>query len=617
MESKLASRFVGLDFKAVKKLKAIPDAQKNINVLEQQLVDMKSIDLIRQLPRPTTLELDTPILNIDFLDVSIEKISKEAEDKIHSHISDNMRSENKAWITTGTELVTEGDNCPFCGQGLNQSPIFEHYKHFLEDTFQTSVATFKAKNKSFINSLKRYSQLFHEAVPQVTTSNANIISWSERIDIEQCHISFDSLAQFDKNIEAYEKKSKKKEDDIFTDNADLITHLQQIESYITFINVEVLGYNKAIDNALSLIDNHISNLQSTNIATVNTQIDELKNALEFEKQEVQNQLIEINNKGIEKRAKDKEIKELRAAVAADQESNIKRLESAINDVLKGFGSSIRLVGSKKDHGNSNNRFVFSIKFIDKLLDVTKKNDAERVVSNLLSTGDKNALALAFFIAKANMDLTPNTIVVFDDPMCSLDKDRRYQTIALLSKIATKNQVLVFSHDAYFLNDIHDYQDNHKITSYFAFERTTHYKNNGFYRKCALVSREDLKKETIQSYVQDYHALAGFRDIPCDEPSQMAYIKGRIRPLLEAKIFSTDPVYFDEDDYLGTLIKKVRHKKDAGEFRISDEVFEKLEDVNDYVNSAHHAKGGNTNSNDINMVELQSHVVKTLECVNGL
>jgi wobble nucleotide-excising tRNase len=75
--------------------------------------------------------------------------------------------------------------------------------------------------------------------------------------------------------------------------------------------------------------------------------------------------------------------------------------------------------------------------------------------NTLSTGDKTTLALAFFLAKLDHDGTLNhKVVVFDDPLASHDSHRRGKTVEAIKELCGRClQLIVLSHDEYFLRDI--------------------------------------------------------------------------------------------------------------------------------------------------------------------
>jgi hypothetical protein len=68
---------------------------------------------------------------------------------------------------------------------------------------------------------------------------------------------------------------------------------------------------------------------------------------------------------------------------------------------------------------------------------------------ILSEGEQRAIAIASFLAEVNISGSKGGIV-FDDPVCSLDHRRRELVAARLVTEAQKRQVVIFTHDVYFL-----------------------------------------------------------------------------------------------------------------------------------------------------------------------
>lgn len=81
----------------------------------------------------------------------------------------------------------------------------------------------------------------------------------------------------------------------------------------------------------------------------------------------------------------------------------------------------------------------------KLSGAVQDSSVERVVSE----GEFRGIALAAFLAE--LDLAPSkSAIVFDDPVSSLDTPRRKTIAEALAILATNRQLIVFTHDLYFL-----------------------------------------------------------------------------------------------------------------------------------------------------------------------
>jgi len=74
------------------------------------------------------------------------------------------------------------------------------------------------------------------------------------------------------------------------------------------------------------------------------------------------------------------------------------------------------------------------------------------IENILSEGEKQAVALADFLTEATLD-EGCTGMIFDDPVCSFDLGARKNVAIQLAELARTRQVIVFTHDLAFLYDL--------------------------------------------------------------------------------------------------------------------------------------------------------------------
>ncbi len=78
-----------------------------------------------------------------------------------------------------------------------------------------------------------------------------------------------------------------------------------------------------------------------------------------------------------------------------------------------------------------------------------RSEGRERVAKVLSTGEQTALATAFFLAELRVSDERSTIVL-DDPISSLDHQRREHLAARLAEEARKRQVVVLTHDLVFV-----------------------------------------------------------------------------------------------------------------------------------------------------------------------
>jgi wobble nucleotide-excising tRNase len=145
----------------------------------------------------------------------------------------------------------------------------------------------------------------------------------------------------------------------------------------------------------------------------------------------------------------------------------------------------------------------------------------------LSEGDKSTIALAFFLSK--LDIDPNRqdkILVFDDPLSSLDTNRRAYTIGIIkSALPQLKQVVVLSHNEYFLHAI-----GKDIP--IANKSTLRIKQN-FAANTSELETCDLNELVKNDYFKHLEALEDFRTNP--NHSIKDTVLGWLRNVLESHL----------------------------------------------------------------------------------
>lgn len=86
------------------------------------------------------------------------------------------------------------------------------------------------------------------------------------------------------------------------------------------------------------------------------------------------------------------------------------------------------------------------------LQLASSGSSSARVSDVLSEGEHRCVALAAFFAEIALQDSSST-VVFDDPVSSLDHDRRTAVAASIVEIASQRPVIVFTHDLVFMQEL--------------------------------------------------------------------------------------------------------------------------------------------------------------------
>lgn len=145
----------------------------------------------------------------------------------------------------------------------------------------------------------------------------------------------------------------------------------------------------------------------------------------------------------------------------------------------------------------------------------------------LSEGDKSTIALAFFLSKLDIDTNrQDKILLFDDPLSSLDTNRRAYTIGIIRALLQQmKQVVVLSHNEYFLHEIGK--------DIGAADKKTLRITENFVAKASIIEVCDLDELVKNDYFKQIEYLEAFRISP--NHTNKETVLGWLRNVLESHL----------------------------------------------------------------------------------
>ncbi len=273
--------------------------------------------------------------------------------------------------------------------------------------------------------------------------------------------------------------------------------------------------------------------------------------------------------------------------------------SNINRYLSSFSNDLKIIDQKVVFPSNSNeiRLIYGLKINNHEIHFSdRESSTSTSLKYYLSEGDKNALALSFFLAK--MDIVPNAqdyIIVIDDPFTSFDTHRKQTTITQMVRMAHKvGQLFVFTHDLHFANDFcNALYDDVALKLQLCRKQDSYIFTNCDFKKSLMTG---LSKDivTLNKYLSE------------GETESLREVVRCIRPCIEGvfrlKYFSL----VKDTQWLGDFIVMIRDaKKDSSLFRLK-EYLPIIEELNDYSKIYHHS---NPNYMDVSIdpTELTIHV----------
>ena len=441
--------------------------KKNAKLLGE--ADIKSLKKLIKTEVKMAQEIEFPSIN---LQNELEKINsilgKKVEEKVKIKRLEN-NEEKRNFAKKGLHLHKVGEICSFCGNIIKQEEYEELEKYFLADDieeFQKEIEIFKDNYKKIIESIENIKFDKNNFYPNNIERLSQIIEEYEAIKEDIIKI----LKNFLENLE--KKDIFKENEKIFIDNISLNFNKisKEYGDLVKSNNNSNLAKEK--ENAKANLRYHYIKLELDNFKEeikLNEvkKLEEESSKYETEIENKKNEITKINN----------EIKKLNLEISQleAQTKNEKKMVENINKKIKNY-TSFELVHKEDIEGKG----FYNVKCL--------RTNEDRDITQI-STGEKNIIALLYFIEKLNEINeveTRDKLIIFDDPMNSNDDTMQYLIIEeltnLIKNLDKNDKFIVMTHNVHFYINLKYRKEN--------------YNNNTFIR---LVS--DSKKTKI-NYIKN-------------------------------------------------------------------------------------------------------------------
>jgi wobble nucleotide-excising tRNase len=285
-------------------------------------------------------------------------------------------------------------------------------------------------------------------------------------------------------------------------------------------------------------------------------------------------------------------------------ATLTKYQTSINAILKNFGASFSIKGMSANFRGNAPRSDYGLLLRGKSISL---EGGPPSFSTALSEGDKRTLAFAFFLASTLEDPKLATrVVVVDDPMCSLDANRRHHTRTVLKKIhANAQQLIVLAHDPFFLRDLRDALHKADPTvpvSQFQLVAT----QNNYTTFAAL----DIDKECESVYVRNHRILT---DYSAGNGGDAKTVADAIRPMLEGYLHRRFPGLLPKDAMFGPVVTLIRDSVQPSPLCYAKNLVDELNQINDYAGGFHHDANAGGGAGAVTATELKTYVDRAL-CV---
>ncbi len=549
-------------------------ARPQVDALRKRLLVAQNIDTVfkRALPE----EVVEPSFDLDalfkILNLSLADVEENAEQKISDHISHQNNASIERWISEG-QAFDDGSACPYCSQPTNGVELVLAYRTHFNKEYQ--------QLKSSVALLERGVQartsdaVIDKMATGVANACASIALWAAEIKtetpvfpIEQAKADIESLRE------------------VLTNLVDLKLNkpLESIGGVDEMLSAQeqwnaVLGHirkaNSQILQARASIIEFRGGLTSENIGGMNQEITKLELSVSRGKPEVAELLTAYADAKKKSQEAEAHKKAARTTLNEQMASTLATFQTTINRILSRFGASFSI--EKMDanfRGGLRSEYGLSLRGRSITLDGTPK------FATALSEGDKRTLAFAFFIATVNSDPElAKKIVVIDDPMCSLDANRKTQTKEILRIMSTRTeQLIVLAHDPFFVRDLREAfaVKGSPVLEVLQLQHAA----DGY----SQLAKFNVDQECESSFFRHHRLLVEF----CAGVAHDSRLVAKaIRPFLEGYLHRRFPGLVPKDLMFGGILSHIGTVSASDPLTYASPLVDELKEINSYAGQFHH------------------------------
>jgi len=554
-------------------------------------------------------KIELPVFPADFLDTLAKQLTDvidDADARVRRQIDDHsMGNQGETWLSQGLGFVTD-NKCPFCGQSITTNELIAAYRsHFnaAYNQLRQDIANLSERICSTIgeNALNTSQQTYY--------SNLTLVEfWKQfaeiavpSFDLENVGTKYSTLRDLAATMAG--KKQQSPTDSILPSD-----DFQAALGAVTALQSSVEVYNAAVDTANTLINEQKASVQKGN--DINTLKSELAD-LEARKNRFEPDVVQAC-KDYQDAVTVKSSLEQQKSTAKEQldkhcQQILQTYQSSINTYLDQFNAGFRIINSRHLYTGGTPSSHYQIEINNTAVDLgdSRTEPGTPSFKTTLSSGDRSALALAFFLAALKQDeKIGEKIVVLDDPFTSQDRFRRTCTQQLIHQFSNMaQQVIVLSHDPHFLRLIWEGYPKSEI-KVLQMRRTG---DNTSILEC------DIEAETQSAYLKNYSTLLYFYR---ERKGVPLHVARSIRPFIEGMLRVHFPGRFQPDEWLGNFIDKIRIAPSEDGLSHAQADLPEIEAINDYSKRYHHDQNPSADSEVLSETELYGYVKRTLKLVGG-
>jgi len=603
---KLSGHHEGMSLAEFEKLTNVADADKQIEDLEKRVVAARGSALLLKRAVPAAVAVPAPDFAsvFDVLRTTIESVEDDAEAKVRAHVSKLGKPGAEAWLSQG-QAFEQGEECPYCAQSTSGLDLIRAFRTHFNAAYSSLKAKVSSLDKA-ISGLTRDAIVTDFAL-QVTNAASLANAWNDQVTVPDIQFHADAAMGKLKEIrEALSALVSAKQANP-TAAAGTADDAENIKRLWTEISALMEQTNKVIGDAKLAIEQFRQKLAAEDVQQLSAQQKKLELSKKRHSPAVGTLIADLATARAASTSAESAKSTARTALDTLMKQTLKDYQTTINTLLAKFGAAFQIEAMDANFRGGTPRSEYGLALRGKSVPL---EGGPPSFGTALSEGDKRTLAFAFFVASTLSDAKLSTrIVVVDDPMCSLDLNRKQHTRTVLKEICAKaEQLVVLAHDIYFVRDLRD-ELTPKDNSYQVAVLGLKFAAKGY----SNFDKLDVDKECQSPYFHHHGLLVDFVSTGNGDPRQVAKA---IRPLLEGYLHRRFPGLIPSDLMFGKVVTFIGSAAAPSPVCHAQGLVGELNEINTYAGQFHHdTNPGNADTIQIIAGELNTFATRALNVVH--
>lgn len=442
-------------------LRVIPDIDTKLEeqvVLVRQLKEMDKICKHEDFDKLPIPELPVDKLS-DVLQMTLAHIEQSAERRVKKHMQQFVSEDMEDWLDNGTEIFDPNSEiCPYCGQRLKPGHLIEHYQSYFNEEYKA----LKSRISEFSDKYLDFREQLEDLRTKLQNNSKLSGTWNEELpDIRIGELKYEQIracltAAIDLMSDVIVRKANAPLEIL---EFDAKVH-EEIDNW-NLMAVQIRNYNGEVALSNQEIHSLKERLRSGNLDKAERREQLLRNTkLRHCDLHVNSLCCDFLAESSELKGDKDRIRETRVEKNQAIANLFKRNKKNVNKYLgtEYFDVEFEVCQFDFTRDTLGERLeAYALKFPTGVIPIGKSDalPSDTSFKNTLSAGDRATLSFAMFLAHVDTLIDPSgKLFIIDDPITSLDANRRWSTLEAISELCDKDgQVIVLSHSPEFLHMI--------------------------------------------------------------------------------------------------------------------------------------------------------------------